>query len=81
MEKIAEEMWCYKCDGTWQTDDYFAVDECPHCGSLELLYRTSSFAYFYAYLSRHPEEKKRIHDNIAAEKAKFEAQKAGDASN
>jgi glutaredoxin len=73
--KHVEEMWCFSCDGIWETQDYYNCNQCVHCGSTSRLYRTSSFSYFYAYLERHPEEKKKIDEDIADAKEKYEKSK------
>lgn len=55
--KIEEEMWCYHCEKEWITDDYFGCKQCPNCTTTPVkIYRTSSMAWVYAYLRKHPEK-------------------------
>lgn len=56
--KIAETMWCFHCEHEWDTDDYHNCNSCPNCKTEPVrLYRTSGFAWLYAYLEKHPEHK------------------------
>lgn len=75
MQKIAEEMWCFNCEHVWNTDDYFACKECPACKAATRIYRTSSTAYFYANLEKHPEERERIDKAVADAQAAYNAKK------
>jgi len=53
--KISEHMWCYHCEHEWETDDYLNCDVCSNCTTEPIqIYRTSSFAFAYAYMAKHP---------------------------
>jgi Zn finger protein HypA/HybF involved in hydrogenase expression len=57
IEKIPEHMWCSNCDHEWDVDDYFDCNQCPNCTVNPVqIYRTSSFAFAYAYMAKHPKK-------------------------
>lgn len=56
-KKITQEMWCFHCEHGWVTDDYHNCIACPNCKTIPVrIYRTSSTAFVYAYLEKHPEK-------------------------
>jgi len=50
-----EDMWCFHCEHEWNTKDYFNENKCPNCKKKPIrIYRTSSTAFVYAYIEKHP---------------------------
>lgn len=60
-----ENMWCFNCDHEWTTDDYYNCNACPNCNTIPIrIYRTSSTAFAYAHIAKHPEQ---YHPRITGE--------------
>lgn len=53
--KVEETIWCYECNKTFKTTDYFALKECELCRS-NRIYRTSGTSFVYAYQNREKRE-------------------------
>ena len=51
--KISGEMYCGDCEDFFKTDDYYNCKKCEKCQSLNVM-RTSSTAFAYSYLAKHP---------------------------
>jgi len=51
----AEDMWCYACEHTWHTPDYFKTAECPTCHGTKI-YRQSSMTFMYAVDQKRKEQ-------------------------